>query len=176
MKNHEDDVTAALALFHMTGSNQKEEWELERLVAFIHVVDRLKKYITDPSSIKLYDKVLALTDVDALLNENDTGDEKVNADNHIAARIERVEVALQNLNKLYRFSIEQKISLPRFLAEIDKDWGAIDEWIVQNEWNECNGHTRHEMLLEWMALTEEGLKLISIVEKEMGVVKNLLRP
>jgi hypothetical protein len=155
--DHENDVTTAQFKLLMNGGIP--EWESEQLVAFIHVVHRFKKYITDPSSIKKCNKVLA-----ALPNVI------------MAALIERVEVGLQNLNKLYRLSIEQKISLPRFLGEIEKDWKTINKYIAQNGWTECSGTSRHEMLLEWMALTEEGLNLISIVEKQVHNDEQLLRP
>ena len=151
--DHENDVTTAQFKLLMNGGIP--EWESEQLVAFIHVVHRFKKCITDPSSIKKCNKVLeALPTV------------------IMAALIKRYEVGLQNLNKLYRLSIEQKISLPRFLGEIEKDWKTINKYIAQNGF----GASRHEMLLEWMTLTEEGLNLISIVEKQVHNDEQLLRP
>ena len=90
VSDHENDVTTAQFKLLMNGGIP--EWESEGLVAFIHVVHRFKKYITDPSSIKKCNKVLeALPTV------------------IMAALIKRYEVGLQNLNKLYRLSIEQKI-------------------------------------------------------------------
>ena len=153
LDDHENDVTTAQFKLLMNGGIP--EWESEQLVAFIHVVHRFKNNITDPSSIKKRHKVLA-----ALPNVI------------MAALIKRFEVGLQNLNKLYRLSIEQKISLPRFLGEIEKDWKTINKYIAQNGF----GASRHEMLLEWMALTEEGLNLISIVEKQVHNDEQLLRP
>ena len=152
LDRHTEDATTAQMLFHMNSSNFSE-LESTYLVAYCHVVNRFLGRINDPSKLKI-------------------DDEKERAD-----CVARVEEGLYYLNDLYTMSIEENITFLRLIGEVFE--GASYTVQMQSmEWERKASRLIHrdECLMEWLVLSDEGVKLVQEFKDDKRLEERSLQP
>ena len=147
LARHTEDVATAQMLFHLNSRNWFEK-ESTILVAYVHVVNRLLDRMNDPPST----------------------DEKENRADYVA----RVEKGLYRLNDLYSMSVKEKITFLRLIGEMLED---VNYWQDYQDWERKTPlMNRDESLMEWLVLSDEGLKIVQEFKFDKRLEERSLEP